>query len=112
MVLSEVNKTTMGRITNSMPKKNSKDEFSLSNPPAKKLSYSPTPVLTTLFIDCIEKRIIPECLKHATVAPIHKSADTEHHINFRPISQVVFQTYFRPISLCLFWKKSIPSHNH
>ena len=94
MVLSEVNETTMGRITNSMPNKNSKDEFSLSNALAKKLSYSPTPVLTTLFIDCIEKRIIPECLKHATVAPIHKLLIQKTTLT----SDLFRKWFFRPIS--------------
>ena len=70
-----------------MPNENSKDEFSLSNALFRKLSYSLTPVLTTtLCIDCIEKRIFPECLKHAAIVPIQKVGDTENPSYFAPIS--------------------------
>ena len=86
VVLSYINETTMGRIINSMPNKNSIDEYRLSNALLKKTSFSLTTVLTTLFNDSIEKRFFPECLKHATVVAVHKGGDTENPRNFRPIS--------------------------
>ena len=86
MVLSYVNETTLVRIINYMPNKNSSGEFSLSNAPSKNLLFSITPVPTTLFNDLIEKCFFPECLKHAMVVRFHKGGDTENPLNVRPIS--------------------------
>ena len=53
MLLRYANETTVVGTIKSMTNINSRDEFILSNAPSKKLSYSLTPVLNTLFIECI-----------------------------------------------------------
>ena len=50
------------------------------------LECSLVPVLTVLFIDCIWKRVVPECLQKAIVIPLHKLGNFFDPINFRPIS--------------------------
>ena len=100
-----------------MPKKTSRDKFCLSNALHKKLSFSLTSDLTTVFNDCIEKCFFPECLKHAKVVPIHKCGDRKNPSNFRPISLLsmiskILKKFFSEQICSFLEKKTVFSHTN
>ena len=55
MVLSFVNKTVSTKLIQKLPNKISQDPYCVNNLNLKKLEFSPVPVLTVLYNDCIRK---------------------------------------------------------
>lgn len=64
----------------------SKDEYGLNKSILKKIIFSIIDPLTILYSRCMTECVFPECLKRATVIPIHKKGDKTNPMNYRPIS--------------------------
>ena len=52
----------------------------------KKTSWSFSPLLETLYNECLKLGVFPQCLKIAKIVPFFKSGDRSKPTNYRPIS--------------------------
>ena len=76
----------VAKILKNMKNKKSTGEDGISNEMLKCCSPMIEPHIATLFNNCIEDGIFPDCFKTAKVIPLYKKGDRKDPGNYRPIS--------------------------
>ena len=76
----------VAKILKNMKNKKSTDEDGISNEMLKCCSPIIEPHIATLFNNCIEDGIFPDCFKTAKVIPLYKKGDRKDPGNYKPIS--------------------------
>ena len=59
-----------------------------------------------LFIQSLESRIIPECLKRAAIVPIYKSGDKSLPSNYHPITPILMKIFERVMKVICYLNSS------